>query len=179
VIGKGPNGHANLVVITGGEPLLQNRLSDFLYALHALGYETQIESNGNFWLDIPPMTHLVISRKVNKQTRKHIKLNDDIFLRADTLKFVISTTEVGYQDVPDWAFDWLGLPSRRPRSIYVSPMNCYRTLKKPAGKKITSFWEPGLLDLEANQRNHEHAAVIAMKRNVYLTLQMHLYASLP
>jgi organic radical activating enzyme len=181
-----------LVVITGGEPFIQPNLSDFLYSLHAWGYEAQVESNGNFWLDIPPRTHLVISPKINERTGQHIKLSQHALARADTLKFVISATEPGYQDVPDWAIDWLneGVGMFRTRRVYVSPMNCY--LKQPIklgpdgsleGRSETderiSFWTPGLLDPVANQRNHEHAANIAMMRNVLLTLQLHLYASMP
>lgn len=42
-----------------------------------------------------------------------------------------------------------------------------------------SFWEKGLLDMEANQANHEHAATLCMKHGAILSLQTHLLASLP
>jgi hypothetical protein len=41
-----------------------------------------------------------------------------------------------------------------------------------------SFWEPGLLDLEKNQANHEYTARYCMDHGLTLNLQMHLYASL-
>jgi organic radical activating enzyme len=42
-----------------------------------------------------------------------------------------------------------------------------------------SFWTPNLMDPAQNQKNHEYAAFIAMKFGCRLSLQMHLYASLP
>ena len=41
-----------------------------------------------------------------------------------------------------------------------------------------SFWEDGLLNREANQANHEHAAKVCMNCGYRLNLQMHLYASI-
>lgn len=180
-----------LVVITGGEPFLQKQLPAFLYFLHALGYSTQIETNGNFWLDVPASTHIVCSPKINEKTGLYIRLHERIYAKADTMKFVISATMPGYRDVPDWAITWANerRGSLRTRRIYVSPMNCYAslpikraddgTLEGRSTDERISFWTPNLLDLESNQRNHEHAARIAIRRNVLLTLQIHLYASLP
>jgi hypothetical protein len=44
--------------------------------------------------------------------------------------------------------------------------------------EVISFWEPGLLDLAANQANHEYTARYCMNHGFKLNLQMHLYASL-
>jgi hypothetical protein len=44
--------------------------------------------------------------------------------------------------------------------------------------EVISFWEPGLLDLAANQTNHEYTAKYCMEHGFRLNLQMHLYASL-
>jgi organic radical activating enzyme len=130
----------------------------------------------------------VISPKVNARTGEFIALDESTLSAASTLKFVVSATMPGYTDVPQWALTWR---DRVPgRQIYVSPMNCY--LRKPkradndeplamrseVNERI-SFWEPGLLSLRENQANHEHAAALAMQHDVRLSLQMHLYASMP
>jgi len=41
--------------------------------------------------------------------------------------------------------------------------------------EVISFWEPGLLDLKANEANHAYAADYAMKHGLRVNLQMHLY----
>jgi hypothetical protein len=51
-------------------------------------------------------------------------------------------------------------------------------MRKRSEAEVISFWENGLLDMEANKRNHEFAARYALANGLRLTLQMHLYASL-
>ena len=81
------------------------------------------------------------------------------------------------------------------KEIYVSPMNIYK--KEPQKAKemrasnqeitiehrstvdeVISFWEEGLLDMKANQRNHEYAADFCMKYGFIFQVQIHLLASL-
>lgn len=183
-----------LIVITGGEPLNQPNLTRFLQICHEQGFDTQIESNGTIKRELPPETHLVISPKINERTNHYVKVNDELLQRANTLKFVASSTMPGYTDIPDWAVEWYHsydpeLPYRQ-RHMYISPMNMYAKQPMKLGENGTlegrseidetiSFWEPGLLDMKANQANHEHAAQLAMKYGCRLNLQMHLYCSLP
>jgi hypothetical protein len=115
-------------------------------------------------------------------------------VNADRIKFVVTDDESsGYHTVPDWAIEWMNATNR---PIYVSPMNIY--LREPLNALIAaksnktlsieersetlekiSFWESGLLDMEANRRNHEYAALLAMRHGFILSLQTHLLASLP
>ncbi|MNX93192.1 hypothetical protein D3C86_1253690 [compost metagenome] len=44
--------------------------------------------------------------------------------------------------------------------------------------EVISFWEPGLLNMEENQKNHEYAARYCVTHGFILNLQIHLYASL-
>jgi 7-carboxy-7-deazaguanine synthase len=44
--------------------------------------------------------------------------------------------------------------------------------------EVISFWEPGLLDLKANQANHEYVGQFCIENGFKLNLQQHLYASL-
>jgi 7-carboxy-7-deazaguanine synthase len=183
-----------MLVVTGGEPLLQRNLADFLEWRRAefdlFDEEVQIESNGNFYLELPYWVLVVVSPKVNEKTGQFIKVDRQLLYEGmvTALKFVISADMAGYQDVPQWALDWR-MQGHGYREIYLSPMNCYN--KKPAvpsdladaqeraSKERISFWTPGLLDHRANQRNHEHAARLTMKYSCILTLQQHLYAGLP
>jgi 7-carboxy-7-deazaguanine synthase len=181
-----------LVVVTGGEPMLQANLPRFLQRLQNHRCRTQIETAGSFWLqDIPHRTHIVCSPKVNAATKQYMGVNTKLLDRIDSLKFIVSATEAGYTDIPHWAINWAYQASPTGhRRVYVSPMNCYlRPPKKlDADASIEarseyderiSFWEEGLLDRAANQRNHEHAAALALKYGAILSLQQHLYANLP
>ena len=44
--------------------------------------------------------------------------------------------------------------------------------------EVISFWEPGLLNLAANQANHEYVGQFCIENGFKLNLQQHLYASL-
>ncbi len=87
------------------------------------------------------------------------------------------------------------IPVRYDRPIYISPMNIYNDIPLESKKarlvnkeltleerstidEVISFWTPGLLNMEENQKNHEYAARFCMKHGFKLNLQMHLYASL-
>jgi 7-carboxy-7-deazaguanine synthase len=182
-----PQGQRILLVITGGEPMLQQNVAAFAARALYYGYDVQIESNGMFYRQLPGMVHLVVSPKVNEKTRKYIVPPVHVLERADSLKIVVSPDVPGYEEVPEFALRWLEV---RPRHyVYLTPMNHY--LKQPAlppegssmqdrnAKEVISFWTPGLLDQEANKRSHEHAAYLAMKHGLRLSIQQHLFAGLP
>jgi 7-carboxy-7-deazaguanine synthase len=44
--------------------------------------------------------------------------------------------------------------------------------------EVISFWEPGLLNLKANQENHEYVGQFCIENGFKLNLQQHLYTSL-
>ncbi|KTD42205.1 7-carboxy-7-deazaguanine synthase QueE [Legionella parisiensis] len=190
-----------ILVITGGEPSLQQNLSAFLEEAKPYFQYIQIESNGISLLpDLPQNTTLVVSPKCLEKDAKairYLKPNAKMLERADCLKFVMSAPEedryVPYSEIPAWAHEWA---EKTNKQVFVSPMNKYR--KEPQrvnairdeGQELTlaerseinevvSFWEAGLLDMEKNQRNHEYAAEYCMKYGFILNLQIHLFASLP
>ncbi len=178
-----------LIVVTGGEPMLQKNLTTFLEFLHAQGFRTQIESNGDLLRPLPAETTLVVSPKANENTGRYGDIRPDVFARANVLKFVVSSDETStHHKVPDFAHDFRKL--KGPRSVYVSPMNIYNRAPEKVGNNASlemrsevderiSFWTPGLLDQGSNQGNHEYAALLAMRHGFTLQLQTHLYASLP
>lgn len=189
------------LVITGGEPMLQPNLVDFLERCHQFAW-VQIETNGTQWLPIPDDVTLVVSPKCAEKdghALRYLTPQDRILERANALKFVMSADpESPYSDVPPWIYEWSAFVGKMS-DVYISPMNVYNRLPQAAkamrfiGKEVAavpdmhmrstvdeviSFWEPGLLNMEANERNHRYAAYFCMTRGFRLNLQMHLYAGI-
>lgn len=185
-----------VLVMTGGEPMLQDNIGPFLEYMDRIFIKTQIESNGTQNTAIPASTVLVCSPKClekNKIAVRYLKPRPEILERADCLKFVMEATEGSpYAEVPDWAHEWR---NKTGKEIYVSPMNVYNEVPLASKKlrltsnqttmqerstidEVVSFWTPGLLNAESNQRNHEYAAEYCVKYGFTLNLQIHLYASL-
>lgn len=187
-----------VLVITGGEPLLQNNLTAFLQRQAGKFKEVQIESNGLLDTYIPDFVTLVCSPKCSEKSGKAIKYlepSSTILNRADCLKFVMCADPTSpYSEVPKWAHNWR---TTTGKDIYVSPMNIYNDIPRNSkvirltnpGRKIEmdvrsttdeviSFWTPGLLNQQANQVNHEYTAKYALSNGFKLNLQLHLYASM-
>lgn len=190
-----------VLVVTGGEPLLQKNLMDFLnfaqYRLRGPMFGAmQIESNGTVNQDVPGHVTLVCSPKCSEKNgvaTKYLAPTELILQRADCLKFVMEANpQSPYSNVPEWAHEWKKFTGKE---IYVSPMNIYNSfpqkiklLRAEKGQitmeerstvdEVISFWEPGLLNLPDNQTNHEYVAKYCMEHGFRLNLQMHLYASL-
>lgn len=190
-----------VLVVTGGEPSLQQNLTKFLEEANKTFFHTQIESNGILYLDLSPATTYVVSPKCLERgdvAIKYLQPNQKVLDRADCLKFVMTSPDneqfTPYSEVPNWAHEWV--TQFAYRQIFVSPMNIYKQEPQKAkeirasNQNITiderstidetiSFWEDDLLDMKANQRNHEYTAEYAMKYGFILNLQIHLFASLP
>lgn len=190
-----------VLVITGGEPSLQNNLAAFLVEAQSYFQKIQIESNGvSILSDLPDSTTLVVSPKCLEKEGKivrYLEPNPKMLERADCLKFVMSAPSDAmfspYSEIPQWAHDWA---AETGKPVFVSPMNIYKKEPQCAKKirdtgrnltmaersemnEVISFWEPDLLDLKKNQRNHEYAAEYCMKYGFILNLQLHLFAGLP
>lgn len=195
-----------VLVVTGGEPLLQENLIEFLHHTKDKFKYTQIESNGTIQRDLPQHVTYVCSPKCiekNGVAIRYLKPSPWLLERADCLKFVMryenhDLLEDGqnpdpYSEVPDWALKW---HESTGKVVYVSPMNIYNDV--PQQIKITrakagevtmaerstldetiSFWTPGLLNQKENQRNHEYTAAYCLDHGLRFNLQTHLYASLP
>jgi organic radical activating enzyme len=190
-----------VLVMTGGEPMLQDNIGPFLDRMAQIFENTQIESNGTQNTAIPASTTLVISPKCAEKrgedgkmyATKYLTPRAEVLERADCLKFVMeSNPDSPYSVVPDWALEWSKVFNR---PVFVSPMNEYNDLPQKSKQKraesnqitlderstvdeVISFWEPGLLNMELNQKNHEYAARYCVTHGLILNLQIHLYASL-
>lgn len=181
-----------VLVVTGGEPMLQKNIVDLLEWGNKYFYATQIESNGTLLQDIPKQTYLVVSPKCLERKGKPIKyleIPEKVKERADCFKFVMSADQSSpYSSIPDYALN-------SEKQVFVSPMNIYN--KEPEKAKqlrsqknditleqrsttdeVISFWEPGLLDMTANQKNHEYTAQYCLEHKLIFNMQLHLFASL-
>ena len=185
-----------VLVMTGGEPMLQDNINPFLKRMEQIFAKTQIESNGTQATAIPASTTLVCSPKCLEKKKvaiRYLKPRPEILERADCLKFVMEANpDSPYSDIPDWAHEWA---AETGKDVYISPMNVYQSVPLESKKlrlnsntttlqerstidEVVSFWEPDLLDMKANQVNHEYAAQFCVKHGYILNLQIHLYASL-
>jgi 7-carboxy-7-deazaguanine synthase len=194
---EGRKTYPNIVlVMTGGEPLIQENISAFMARQLSEFKEVQVESNGIPDTVVPDGVTLVCSPKCMEKKGVAIKYfapSKTILDRADCLKFVVSADpDSPYSSIPDWALAWR---DRTGKQIYCSPMNVYNSLpqrikllrsekgtitmaERSTVDEVISFWEPGLLNLEANQRNHEYTGQYCIEHGLRLNLQQHLYASL-
>ena len=81
-----------VLVMTGGEPMLQDNINPFLARMEQVFTKTQIESNGTQATTIPDSTTLVCSPKCLEKKKiavRYLKPRAEILERADCLKFVI------------------------------------------------------------------------------------------
>ena len=184
-----------VLVVTGGEPMLQKNLVPFLQYMNQRFEHTQIESNGTVWQEIPDETTLVCSPKCNEKRGKptqYLKPNTQVLDRADCLKFVMSADQDSpYSTIPDWAHEY----AQTGKKIFISPMNVYNsepqkskqlrsekndiTLEERSDidEKI-SFWSEGLINMKAAQANHEYVARYCINHGFIFNMQQHLFGSL-
>lgn len=178
-------------VITGGEPMLQKEIGPFCHYVAPHFRFIQIESNGICYQEIPDAVVLVVSPKCHELGGvpvRYLKPNEKTLERADCLKFVLTADPLSpYHEVPSWAFEW---KRSTGREIYVSPMAVYKHPPNPSAKEAqdmaervrgerVSFWENGLYHVKGIQRNHEWAAAYCMSEGLRMSMQMHLFASIP
>ena len=185
-----------VLVITGGEPMLQKNLGPFLERMENIFDNTQIESNGTLVQAIPDSTTLVVSPKCaekNGKPTKYLAPKPEMLTRADCLKFVMSSDpDSPYHTIPDWAHQWA---KKTGKPVFISPMNIYNDQPQKSKQlradtnqiditersnvdEVISFWEPGLLDMQANQKNHEYTAKFCIQHGYTFNMQQHLFASL-
>lgn len=168
--GYDPN---QMLVITGGEPTLQNNLLSFMVIANFYFKGIQLETNGTqpkFYMDavnrgMAATFTSVVSPKANATTGKYPPLNKEVMWWTSCLKFVVSADPSSpHYEVPQWALD-----SKKP--IYISPMAVYQ---KAYSGEVSSVWEDGLLDREATAANYQYAARLVMQHQLLLSIQQHL-----
>lgn len=185
-----------ILVMTGGEPLLQDNITSFMQNNLARFKAVQVESNGIPNTVVPDGVMLVCSPKCaekNGVAVKYLAPSKTILERADCLKFVMCADETSpYSTIPDWALDW---KLQTGKEIYVSPMNVYNSFpqkikllraekgnitmaeRSTVDEKI-NFFEPGLINMDIAAKNHQYVGEYCVEYGLRMNMQIHLFANL-
>lgn len=168
-----------LVVITGGEPMMQDNVWHLSKALMDRGLRVQIESNGDrlapgFKDDPLVGLALVVSPKVVAARKGYGQFRLDVMQRATVVKFLLDHREESpYHGIPE--------PFQKERQlrgkVMVSPVTVYE--REVAPGEIASFWTDGMVNKMLTSRNAEYTAHFAMRYGVRVSLQTHLLLSMP
>ncbi len=164
-----------LLVVTGGEPLLQSAALNNLYAalrqLRGHGLDIQVETNGML-IDENTSTEAfyVISPKAT--SKNYPTLNTKAISEiAHCYKFVVTADPKSiYHKIPEWASDF------KPSDIFVSAMCVY--LRAPEKGEVPNIWDPTLVDIKATAENYKYAAKYALENRFTLSYQTHLFGAL-
>lgn len=176
IVEYAPPGFPLLVVITGGEPMIQDNLTDFIQVLAShktIPFKVQIESNGDRlakgYKEKFYNSYLVVSPKVNPTKQTYPNLSKEVYDVAYALKFVVDARiESAYNKLPDYAYEF----HRRPGLVYVSPMTIYKRATRK--DEVPSLWDSDLIDHQLTSLNYQYAADLAMKHGFRVSIQSHL-----
>ena len=144
----------NLVVITGGEPFRQP-IERFCEELVKRKFLVQIETNGTLFREIPREVKIICSPKnpqknspkVVNHSKSYHKIRGDLLARIDALKFIISASNLGYQDIAEVGQSEYNIP------VYLQPMDEY--------------------DEEKNRINAKLVLNLAKKHGAHISWQIH------
>jgi 7-carboxy-7-deazaguanine synthase len=173
-----PNYHNDsyrpLVVITGGEPMLQDNLVSFIKYLSGKGFQIQIESNGDrlakdYFKDACwDYATLIVSPKIHPGTKTYQNLKDEVHCSLNYLKILVDArSDSHYHQLPNY------LTTKNPASIYISPLTVYQ--RRVEEDEVASIWNKDLIDVDKTRANYEYAAEICMRNGFRLSLQTHLF----
>jgi 7-carboxy-7-deazaguanine synthase len=169
----------DLIVITGGEPMLQANVSKFSEFLNNNGYNTQFETNGSFIRNIAREHNgckntIVCSPKMGGAT-SYPTLRKDVFDRADVLKFVVEE-EGKFSYIPEYVWEFSKKESTQGNKVYVSPINVY--LRPVKDGEVPNFFDRTLFNYEECQKNYTKAAKLCLDNNFTLNIQKHLFVNI-
>jgi 7-carboxy-7-deazaguanine synthase len=170
---RSANAEQWVIVVTGGEPMLQKNLIGFCEEA-LIDFPVQIETNGMYHLDLPDETIVVMSPKVGGgRARKYPKPDSHMLDRADHLKFVLEANPNSpYHDLPKYAWDF-------ERPVWVSPMAVYKRPMSAEEGERASAWDASLIDQRATAANYLYAAQYAMTHGLRVSIQQHLFYAMP
>jgi organic radical activating enzyme len=168
----------SLVVITGGEPMLQYpTIEQFLNERLDRDCDLifQFETNGQLmrrWDLDAANAEFVVSPKI-PHNRAAYRPMDSVWLNDPgrvCLKYVVSANpESPYHRLPD---DLL-LAQTAGVQVYVWGVTVYR--RQPAHDEVANIWDTTMIDHDATARNYRHAATLAVERNLRVSFQTHLF----
>lgn len=163
-----------LVVITGGEPMLQDNLVGFLeYLGRNKWHNIQIESNGDRlakgfleskWCET---VELVVSPKAT--THGYRALAPDVLRRLNYLKCLIDSREAPYTEPPAYVV------IKDPHAVFLSPITVYKQ-QAYAG---TAVGFTNTIDADYTKQNYARAAMLALQFGYRVSMQQHLFFGVP
>lgn len=172
-----------LVVLTGGEPLLQMpAISNLIKKCQHKTF--QFETNGyyinkvNLPRDlnvIPNNIVFVVSPKASVALGAYADLKFELKVRGTRnkfyLKYVLSSDESSlYHTVPEQHLEF----ARKNRiDVYVSGMAVYK--KSYPDGRISSIWDADEIDQLQTAKNYRYVADYAMRNQLLVSLQTHLF----
>jgi 7-carboxy-7-deazaguanine synthase len=178
---------AKLVVVTGGEPLLQwhamTGVIDHVTQLFP-DLEWQFETNGLLLRD--DMLPYIMSRPVSIVVSPKVPHSWDgyrplprVFLQNNPararklfLKYVVEANQFSkYHDLPVEAYT----AALAGFQVYVSGMTVYK--RPPAPREVASVWDETLIDHAATAANYKHAARLALAHGFNVSFQSHLFGA--
>jgi organic radical activating enzyme len=168
-------GRGELIVLSGGEPLLQKNLSRLIAHIKQRWnrVDIQIETNGTQPVD-ENQSYLVVSPKVAEVAGKRLgygKLPSSVYERADCLKLLVSADpDSPYHHLPAYTHEF----ALSGRPVYLSPINVYTD--EPEG--TPSLFNEKVFDHEACHRNHVYAAQLCRVYGYRLSVQQHLLCAI-
>lgn len=172
---KGVDRCPPLIVLTGGEPMIQPNVVNLIVRLVNDGYRVQMESNGdNLVHGFTSVREcddvmLVVSPKVSPNGGYHV-LKPEVLDRLDYLKVLVDTQDGSdYKQLPPYIHSFL-------KPVYLSPMAVYLR-DVPAGT-VASVWDRSLIDHQATSRNYAAAARLCRTGGYRLSMQTHLFCGI-
>ena len=173
----------DILVFTGGEPTLQHYLLEVIKRIHGVSPNTtcQIETNGTqaaFFKkkedEYFGLFNMVVVCSPKAGPKGYAELSPTVLDYVDAFKFVVTAEAGNHHEIPDWALQLVR--SGEGDDVYVSPMAQY--LRAYDGE-VSSIWDDSLIDKERTAANYSYAAAYALKHNLLLSLQGHLFCALP
>ena len=175
---------SDVLVFTGGEPTLQHYLLKVIGKIKTYlpAATVQLETNGTqagffskYEDEFSADFDLVVVCSPKAGPKGYMRLSPTVLGHINALKFVVSAEEGVHHEVPEWALK-LAEGSDDRCEVYVSPMAQY--LRAYDGE-VSSIWDDTLIDKEKTAANYSYAAAYALKHNLLLSLQGHLFCALP
>lgn len=143
----------DLVVITGGEPLLQN-IVPLVYELLDRQYRVQIETAGTVWIEGLPINNSEFTIVCSPKTKRLHKM----MRHADAWKYITRAGPVAGDGLPNMSTQIPGTPS-----ILADPMNSAPVYVSPCDEH----------DEERNRANYKAVAELAMMHGYIAGVQLH------
>ena len=169
----------DLLVVTGGEPLLQPNIEKMIryIQLHRPSVHIQFETNGTQTttmksiLEFGDRVTVVCSPKASAKSG-YVSVPPLPTKLVNTLKnfyykFVMTADQTDpHGQLPAWAFE---VPNR----VYLSPMTVYQ--RNVGENEIASSWDLSLVDHASTRANYKRVAYLAMAYGFTVSIQMHTW----